>query len=96
MTSLLEQLPKIVADGKREAERITAFSDTIRRSVRAPIGFGDRQIFLTASIGLALLDGQTQERNAARNSLVSGWAVFSASGSARCNSSASSGYREPD
>jgi EAL domain-containing protein (putative c-di-GMP-specific phosphodiesterase class I) len=30
--------------------------------VRAPIGFGERQIFLTASIGLALIDGQTRER----------------------------------
>jgi diguanylate cyclase (GGDEF)-like protein len=47
---------------EREPERITAFADTIRRSLRAPIGFGARQIFLTASIGLVLYDGQTKNR----------------------------------
>ncbi len=52
----------IILLSEREADRITAFADTIRRSVRAPIGFGERQIFLTASIGLALIDGQTKER----------------------------------
>jgi diguanylate cyclase (GGDEF)-like protein/PAS domain S-box-containing protein len=48
---------------ERESERITAFADTIRRSLRAPIGFGTRQIFLTASIGLVLVDGQTKQRD---------------------------------
>jgi diguanylate cyclase (GGDEF)-like protein len=48
---------------EREPERITAFADTIRRSLRAPIGFGARQIFLTASIGLVLYDGQTRNRD---------------------------------
>jgi len=43
---------------EREAERITAFADTIRRTLRAPITFNDREIFLTASIGLALADHQ--------------------------------------
>jgi len=47
---------------EREPERITAFADTIRRSLRAPIGFGARQIFLTASIGLVLYDGLTKNR----------------------------------
>jgi diguanylate cyclase (GGDEF)-like protein/PAS domain S-box-containing protein len=47
---------------EREPERITAFADTIRRSLRAPIGFGARQIFLTASIGLVLYDGQPRGR----------------------------------
>jgi diguanylate cyclase (GGDEF)-like protein/PAS domain S-box-containing protein len=48
---------------EREPERITAFADTIRRSLRAPIGFGARQIFLTASIGLVLYDGQSRTRD---------------------------------
>jgi len=48
---------------EREAERIVAFADTIRRSLRAPIGFGSRQIFLTASIGLVLYDGHTRSRD---------------------------------
>src|SRR5262249_4777468 len=45
-----------------EPERITAFADTIRRSLRAPIGFGARQIFLTASIGLVLVDSHARTR----------------------------------
>jgi diguanylate cyclase (GGDEF)-like protein/PAS domain S-box-containing protein len=48
---------------ERDPERITAFADTIRRSLRAPIGFGARQIVLTASIGLVLYDGQTRNRD---------------------------------
>ena len=39
--------------------RIIAFAETIRRTLRAPITFNDREIFLTASIGLALSDQQT-------------------------------------
>jgi len=43
---------------ERDPERITAFADTLRRTLRAPITFGDREIFITASIGLLLADGQ--------------------------------------
>ena len=45
---------------EREPARITAFAETIRRTIRAPIAFNDREIFLTASIGLALADNQAQ------------------------------------
>ncbi len=45
---------------EREPTRITAFADTIRKTLRAPITFNDREILLTASIGLALADGQPQ------------------------------------
>ena len=48
---------------EREPERITAFADTIRKTLRAPITFNDREILLTASIGLALAEGQTQRRD---------------------------------
>jgi diguanylate cyclase (GGDEF)-like protein/PAS domain S-box-containing protein len=41
-----------------EPARITAFAETIRKTIRAPIAFNDREIFLTASIGLALSDPQ--------------------------------------
>ena len=37
-----------------------AFADTIRKTLRAPITFNDREIFLTASIGLALSDSHDQ------------------------------------
>ena len=45
---------------EQEPARITAFAETIRKTIRAPIAFNDREIFLTASIGLALSDPQTQ------------------------------------
>src|SRR5712692_2055946 len=48
---------------EREPERITAFADTIRRTLRAPIAFNDREILLTASIGLALADGEPRARD---------------------------------
>jgi diguanylate cyclase (GGDEF)-like protein/PAS domain S-box-containing protein len=43
---------------EREPERIIGFAETLRKALRAPITFNDREIFLTASIGLALDDGQ--------------------------------------
>jgi diguanylate cyclase (GGDEF)-like protein/PAS domain S-box-containing protein len=43
---------------EREANRIIAFSETLRKALRAPIKFNDREMFLTASIGLALADSQ--------------------------------------
>ena len=39
---------------ERDPERITTFADTLRRSLRAPITFADREVFITASIGLVL------------------------------------------
>jgi diguanylate cyclase (GGDEF)-like protein/PAS domain S-box-containing protein len=43
---------------ERESERIIAFAETLRKGLRAPITFNDREIFLTASMGIALVDGQ--------------------------------------
>jgi diguanylate cyclase (GGDEF)-like protein/PAS domain S-box-containing protein len=43
---------------EREPARIVAFAETMRRTLRAPIGFNDREIFITASIGLALAENQ--------------------------------------
>jgi predicted signal transduction protein with EAL and GGDEF domain len=37
---------------EKEPARIVAFAETMRRTLRAPIGFNDREIFLTASIVL--------------------------------------------
>jgi diguanylate cyclase (GGDEF)-like protein/PAS domain S-box-containing protein len=44
---------------ERESERIIAFAETLRKGLRAPITFNDREIFLTASMGVALADGQS-------------------------------------
>src|SRR5215213_6279067 len=43
---------------EKESDRIIQFAETLRRALRAPIAFNDREIFLTASIGLALPDGE--------------------------------------
>ena len=43
---------------EREPDRISAFAETLRRALRAPITFNDREVFLTASIGIALADDQ--------------------------------------
>jgi diguanylate cyclase (GGDEF)-like protein/PAS domain S-box-containing protein len=45
---------------EREPARIVGFAETIRRALRAPIAFSDREIFLTASMGMALAENQTQ------------------------------------
>jgi diguanylate cyclase (GGDEF)-like protein/PAS domain S-box-containing protein len=41
---------------ENEAARIAAFAESIRRTMRAPITFGEREIFLTCSIGIAMHD----------------------------------------
>jgi len=46
----------LIVLSEREPARIVAFAETIRRTLRAPIAFNDREIFLTASIGLALAE----------------------------------------
>jgi diguanylate cyclase (GGDEF)-like protein/PAS domain S-box-containing protein len=43
---------------EREYERIIAFADTLRKGLRAPITFNDRELALSASMGIALSDGQ--------------------------------------
>jgi diguanylate cyclase (GGDEF)-like protein/PAS domain S-box-containing protein len=43
---------------EKEPTRIVAFAETLRKALRAPITFNDREIFLTASVGIALGDGQ--------------------------------------
>lgn len=48
----------LILMSEREPARIVAFAETLRRTLRAPIAFNDREIFLTASIGLALADSQ--------------------------------------
>jgi diguanylate cyclase (GGDEF)-like protein/PAS domain S-box-containing protein len=50
----------LILMSEQDPSRITAFAETMRKTIRAPIAFNDREIFLTASIGLALSDPQTQ------------------------------------
>ncbi len=48
----------VILLSEREPARIVALTETLRRTLRAPIAFNDREIFLTASIGLALAENQ--------------------------------------
>src|ERR1700726_3052098 len=50
----------LILMSEQDSAKITAFAETIRKTIRAPIAFNEREIFLTASIGLALSDPQTQ------------------------------------
>jgi diguanylate cyclase (GGDEF)-like protein/PAS domain S-box-containing protein len=50
----------LIVLSERDLARITALAETIRKTLRAPITFRDREIFLTASIGLALADSEAQ------------------------------------
>ncbi|MDC7788047.1 EAL domain-containing protein [Rhodoplanes sp. TEM] len=43
---------------ERESGRVIGFAETMRKTINAPITFNDREIILTASIGLALYDAQ--------------------------------------
>lgn len=43
---------------EKDPTKLIALAETIRKTLRAPITFNDREIFLTASIGVALGDGQ--------------------------------------
>lgn len=42
-------------------ERVAAFAESVRRTLRAPITLGENEIFLTASIGIAVHDGRHTE-----------------------------------
>ena len=46
----------LVSEG--ETEKIVALADAVRRSLATPVTFGEREISLTAAIGLALYDPQ--------------------------------------
>jgi len=46
----------VILLSEREPARVVAFAETLRRALRAPIAFNDREIFLTASIGMTLAE----------------------------------------
>ena len=52
----------IILLSEREPDRIIAFADMVRRAVTTPVTYAEREIFLTASIGLALHDPQIAAR----------------------------------
>jgi len=52
----------VILLSETEPERARALADQLRKAIRAPIGFGDREIFVTASIGMVAMDARHRER----------------------------------
>jgi diguanylate cyclase (GGDEF)-like protein/PAS domain S-box-containing protein len=50
----------LIVLSERDSSRIIAFAESIRRTLRAPITFNDREIVLTGSIGMTLGDSEPQ------------------------------------
>lgn len=50
----------IILLSEQEPERVAAFADAVRRTIRTPVNFGDQNIALTASIGVAMYDQSTE------------------------------------
>jgi len=53
----------LILMSERDPERITTFADTLRRSLRAPITFAEKEVFVTASIGLVLSGPEVGKRD---------------------------------
>lgn len=50
----------LVLLSEQEPDRIVELADALRKTVRAPITFSDREIFLTCSVGIAFFEGGKQ------------------------------------
>ena len=50
----------IILLSEQEPTQITAFADLARRALTTPVMFADREVFITASIGIALFDPNAQ------------------------------------
>ena len=53
----------VILMSEQEPDRVAAFADSIRRTVRAPITFGEREIFLTTSIGIATYEASQEDQD---------------------------------
>jgi diguanylate cyclase (GGDEF)-like protein len=51
----------IILVSEQTPDRVAAFADAVKRAIRASIAFGEREIFLTASIGIAMYDRDARE-----------------------------------
>lgn len=46
----------LILVSERDAQRVAAFAELLRRAMHSPISYGGREIFLTASIGITLYE----------------------------------------
>src|SRR5205823_5918168 len=49
----------LILMSERDPDRVSAFAEAIRKSLHAPVAIAEREIFLTASIGIAFAEGQS-------------------------------------
>ena len=54
----------IIVVSETDAQQIIAFADLLRRSITTPIAIADREVFLTASIGIVIHNPQSDARAA--------------------------------
>ncbi|KPQ12714.1 MAG: PAS domain S-box/diguanylate cyclase (GGDEF) domain [Saliniramus fredricksonii] len=54
----------VILLSERDPDRIMGFADAVRRSLATPVTYAEREIFFTASIGVALYDAQTLKPDA--------------------------------
>jgi diguanylate cyclase (GGDEF)-like protein/PAS domain S-box-containing protein len=52
----------VILASERDPQRIAAFADSVRRTIRTPVSFGDREVFLTACVGIAVYDGMDKRK----------------------------------
>ncbi len=52
----------IILVSERDPKRIAAFAEAVRRTIRTPITFGDREVFLTACVGISVYDGSDKRK----------------------------------
>lgn len=53
----------LILMSEREPERIIGFADALRRTLATPVTYENRELFLTASLGIALYEPQVQARH---------------------------------
>ncbi len=52
----------IILVSERDPKRIASFAEAVRRTIRTPITFGDREVFLTACVGISVYDGSDKRK----------------------------------
>lgn len=53
----------ILLMSEQDPDRIAGFADTLRKALRAPVTFSENEIIVTASIGIAIHDGQPRKED---------------------------------
>lgn len=52
----------ILVVSENEPQRVAALAESIRRTIRTPVSFADREVFLTACLGIAVYDGSERRK----------------------------------